>query len=112
MRTPEMGKAARMVHTINRICVNEKCTSSQPSYTKVPKMGTQSTTIAPPNARINVTDTVQNLTAIAQQNAASTQQSSASVNQVNDIIQNMALDAKQLQDIANNMNQSINIFKC
>lgn len=64
------------------------------------------------DARISVTDTVQNLTAIAQQNAASTQESSASVTQVNDIIQNIALDAKQLQDIANSMNQSINVFKC
>lgn len=64
------------------------------------------------DARISVTDTVQNLTAIAQQNAASTQESSASVTQVNDIIQNIAHDAKQLQDIANSMNQSINVFKC
>ena len=35
-------------------------------------------------ARISVTDTVQNLTAVAQENAASTQESAASVNQVSD----------------------------
>lgn len=62
-------------------------------------------------ARVSVTDTVQNLTAIAEENAASTQQSAASVTQVNDVIQGIANDARALQGIADSMNQSINIFK-
>lgn len=90
--------------------VNQVMEQVEQSIEAIGRVAEKTSTIN--DARINVTDTVQNLTAIAQQNAASTQQSSASVNQVNDIIQNMALDAKQLQDIANNMNQSINVFKC
>lgn len=90
--------------------VNQVMEQVEQSIEAIGRVAEKTSTIN--DARINVTDTVQNLTAIAQQNAASTQQSSASVNQVNDIIQNMALDAKQLQDIANSMNQSINVFKC
>ena len=62
-------------------------------------------------ARINVTDTVQNLTAVAQENAASTQQSAASVNQVSEIIQDIAESAKQLTDIAENLDKDMALFE-
>lgn len=62
-------------------------------------------------ARVSVTDTVRNLTSIAEENAANTQESAASVTQVSSIIQNIADGAKQLKDIAENMDQSINTFK-
>lgn len=62
-------------------------------------------------ARINVTDTVQNLTAVAQENAASTQQSAASVNQVSEIIQDIAESAKQLTDIAEKLDKDMALFE-
>lgn len=62
-------------------------------------------------ARINVTDTVQNLTAVAQENAASTQQSAASVNQVSEIIQDIAESAKQLTDIAEKLDEDMALFE-
>lgn len=62
-------------------------------------------------ARINVTDTVQNLTAVAQENAASTQQSAASVNQVSEIIQDIAESARQLTDIAEKLDKDIALFE-
>lgn len=62
-------------------------------------------------ARINVTDTVQNLTAVAQENAASTQQSAASVNQVSEIIQEIAESVKQLTDIAEKLDKDMALFE-
>ena len=62
-------------------------------------------------ARVNVTDTVQNLTAVAQENAASTQQSAASVNQVSEIIQDIAESAKQLTDIADKLDNDMALFE-
>ena len=62
-------------------------------------------------ARINVTDTVQNLTAVAQENAESTQQSAASVNQVSEIIQEIAESAKQLTDIAEKLDKDMALFE-
>ena len=62
-------------------------------------------------ARVNVTDTVQNLTAVAQENAASTQQSAASVNQVSEIIQDIAESAKQLTDIAEKLDKDMALFE-
>lgn len=63
------------------------------------------------DARISVTDTVQNLTAVAQENAASTQESAASVNQVSEIIQTIAGDANSLKNIAEKLNESMQIFE-
>ncbi len=62
-------------------------------------------------ARINVTDTVQNLTAVAQENAASTQESAASVNQVSDIIHDIAENAGKLKQIACLMDDSMSRFE-
>ena len=62
-------------------------------------------------ARINVTDTVQNLTAVAQETAASTQQSAASGNQVSEIIQEIAESAKQLTDIAEKLDKDMALFE-
>lgn len=62
-------------------------------------------------ARVNVVDVVQNLTAIAQENAASTEETSASVTQVSDIVYNISENASQLKDVANGLEQNMNIFK-
>ncbi len=63
------------------------------------------------DARVSVTDTVQNLTAVAEENAASTQESSASVNQVSEIIQSIAESAKQLKNIAIELDKDMELFE-
>lgn len=63
------------------------------------------------DARVNVVDVVQNLTAIAQENAASAQETSASVTQVSSIVYNISENATQLKNIANRLEQNMNIFK-
>jgi len=62
-------------------------------------------------ARVSVTDTVQNLTAVAEENAASTEESAASVNQVSEIIHEIADNAKMLKEIAEQMDKSMERFE-
>lgn len=61
-------------------------------------------------ARVRVVDVVQNLTAIAEENAASTEETSASAAEVGTIVSNIAENAKQLNEIANEMEENIKIF--
>lgn len=62
-------------------------------------------------ARVNVVDVVQNLTAIAEENAASTEETSASVTEVSNIVYSISENASQLKDVANGLEQNMNIFK-
>ena len=62
-------------------------------------------------ARINVVDTVQGLTAIAEQNAASTQQTSASVAEIANTVGDISEKAGHLKNIADEMDKSMAIFK-
>lgn len=57
-----------------------------------------------------VVDVVQNLTAIAQENAASTEETSASAAEVASIVESIADNAKQLNMIASEMEESIKRF--
>lgn len=61
-------------------------------------------------ARIKVVDVVQNLTAIAEENAASTEETSASAAEVGSIVDDIAGNAKHLNEIANEMKESIKMF--
>lgn len=61
-------------------------------------------------ARVRVVDVVQNLTAIAEENAASTEETSSSAAEVGTIVSNIAENAKQLNEIANEMEDNIKIF--
>ena len=61
-------------------------------------------------ARVRVVDVVQNLTAIAEENAASTEETSASAAEVGSIVSNIAENARQLNDIANEMEENIKLF--
>ncbi|MDD6811240.1 MAG: methyl-accepting chemotaxis protein [Lachnospiraceae bacterium] len=63
------------------------------------------------NARVNVVDVVQNLTAIAEENAASTQETSASVTEVSNIVYHISENATKMKDVANELEQNMNIFK-
>jgi methyl-accepting chemotaxis protein len=62
-------------------------------------------------ARVNVVDTVQNLTAIAQENAASTEETSASVTEVSSIVYNISENATNMKNVADELEQNMNIFK-
>lgn len=62
-------------------------------------------------ARINVVDIVQNLTAIAEENAASTEETSASMTEVGNTIVGMAGNATQLKEIADGIDESMSVFR-
>ena len=62
-------------------------------------------------ARTSVVDTVQGLTAIAEQNAASTQETSASVTEIAHIVSDISDKAGYLKNIAEEMDKSMAIFK-
>lgn len=62
-------------------------------------------------ARINVVDVVQNLTAIAEENAAGTEETSASATEVGAIVQNMAEQAGRLKEVAGELESSMDVFK-
>ena len=61
-------------------------------------------------ARVEVVDIVQNLTAIAEENAASTEETSASVTQVASIVENISGKAQELKNIADELDESMSRF--
>ncbi|MCM1497556.1 MAG: methyl-accepting chemotaxis protein [Clostridium sp.] len=62
-------------------------------------------------ARVNVVDVVNNLTSIAEENAAATEETSASVIEVASIVTDIAEKAQGLNSIAEELEQKIGIFK-
>ncbi len=62
-------------------------------------------------ARAKVVDGVQNLSAIAQQNAASTQETAASVSETTAIVEDISASAGQLKGIADELQKSIGQFR-
>ena len=63
------------------------------------------------SARVKVVDVVQNLTAIAEENAAATEETSASATEVNNIIGNISDKAKDVRSIAENLHDTVEVFK-
>ena len=61
-------------------------------------------------ARINVVDIVQSLTAIAEENAAGSQETSASVTEVSAIVEDISDKSNTLKQIATDLEDSMNIF--
>ena len=61
-------------------------------------------------ARAAVTDTVQNLSAIAEENAASSQECSASVTEVCNIMDRVTADAVKLKDISKVIDDQLKEF--
>ena len=61
-------------------------------------------------SRLSVTESVQNLTAIAEENAASTEESSASVTQVRNSVDDIAENVDGLNDIASQIEDAMNKF--
>ena len=62
-------------------------------------------------SRVKVVDLVQNLSAIAEENAASSQETSASVTQVSEIVSDISGNANKLKDIAVELEKSVQVFK-
>ena len=62
------------------------------------------------NARVNVVDIVQNLTAIAEENAASTEETSASVSEVSDIVKQISENVNELRAIAEELESHVSKF--
>ena len=63
------------------------------------------------STRNGVVDVVQNLTAIAQENAASTEETSAAVIEVANVMEEISQHALELQEIASTLEKNIQIFK-
>lgn len=63
------------------------------------------------DSRENVIGTVENLAAIAEENAASTEETAASMSEVNSFMKNMSDNAAILKKIADELNNSIQIFE-
>ena len=63
------------------------------------------------DARVKVVDIVQNLTAIAEENAAGTQETLASVTEVAASTENVSGQAVNLKDVAGQLDNSINMFQ-
>lgn len=62
-------------------------------------------------ARVRVVDVVQNLTAIAQENAAGTEETSASVTEVANVIAMISQEASELKKVADELEQDVKIFR-
>lgn len=62
-------------------------------------------------ARAQVTDVIQNLSAVAQQNAASTEETNAAMEELNATINLLAEAAKDLKDIAEELERDVSFFK-
>lgn len=62
-------------------------------------------------ARSRITDIIQNLSAISEQNAAATEETSASMEELNSTMTILADKSEQLEDIAVKMNNDLQFFK-
>lgn len=62
-------------------------------------------------ARVRVTDIVQNLSAVAQQNAASTEETNAAMQELNATINLLAEAAKDLKEIAEELEKDVSFFR-
>lgn len=63
------------------------------------------------SARKNVIDVVNNLTAIAEENAAATEQTATSVSEITSIVEDIASKANNLNTIATELETQISVFK-
>lgn len=61
-------------------------------------------------ARVNVVDVVQSLTAIAEENAAGAQETSASVAEVTSIVEDISSKSQALKEIAKELDEGMDIF--
>lgn len=63
------------------------------------------------NARKNVIDVVNNLSAIAQENASATEETASSVTHITHIVENITSNANNLNNIANELESQVSVFQ-
>ena len=63
------------------------------------------------DARVNVVDVVQNLTAIAEENAAGTEETSASATEFGNMVGGIQSETETLKSVANKLEEQMSIFK-
>lgn len=59
----------------------------------------------------SIIDIMQNLSAIAEENAASTEETTASMNELTNVIENVSKSSSTLKDLAEDLEKSVSIFK-
>lgn len=62
-------------------------------------------------ARINVVDVVQNLSAVAQENAAGTEETSASVTEIGSIMTDISGNTGKMKNVADELDRNMRVFK-
>lgn len=115
-------KAVETMNEIQEIMVvqNEKVNQTDSRFSKV-KEGIEESNVGIHaieeqtnklnKARIKVIDGVQNLSAIAEENAAATQETSASVTEASEIVNSITSSAGDLRAIADELKKSIELFR-
>lgn len=118
----DSGKAVTIMGEVKEVMMkqSEHVTKTEEIFTQV-KSGIDSaiggvTRIAEKTrqmdeARINVVDVVQSLTAIAEENAASTQETSAAVTEVGSVVTNISDNTEKMKNVADELEQNMKIFK-
>ena len=119
-----MEDSEKAVVTMNEVkeimdAQNEKVVRAEEAFSQV-KAGIDASikgveaieekTIRLDDARANVIDIVQNLTAIAEENAAATEETSASVTEVTAIVEDIAQNAQKMNSYATELKDKTNVF--
>lgn len=79
------------------------------SYSSAMSIGTQTDSLD--ESRVSIVDIVQNLTAVAEENAASTQETSAAAAEVSSTVADVSSSAENLKQIASSLDEYLQMFK-
>lgn len=79
------------------------------SYSSAMSIGTQTDSLD--ESRVSIVDIVQNLTAVAEENAASTQETSAAAAEVSSTVADVSSSAENLKQIASSLDEYLKMFK-
>ena len=61
--------------------------------------------------RVGVMDIIQSLSAVAEENAAGVEETTASMNEVNDKVNQISNNSTSLQELAENLNKEVSVFR-
>ena len=89
--------------------ISEVLQGIEESFIMVNKVTKQ--TVQMDEARINVIDIVQSLTAISEENAAGTEETLASITLVNDVVKGISKQSAVLKSIAAEINKKLEVFQ-
>lgn len=89
--------------------ISEVLQGIEESFIMVNKVTKQ--TVQMDEARINVIDIVQSLTAISEENAAGTEETLASISLVNDVVKGISKQSAVRKSIAAEINKKLEVFQ-